>query len=416
MFCFRVVFRRIDTVSDALKPEKLADILQILKPEGNSSSSSTLFVNFGAHEAKHLRNICPLVNADATLQVKTLHGKREVSRWKSSQAQPPFEIMRNASLNRECHDGSLMPTAAKASAENFIIEVERFFEKVRVSGYTGRIIWRTIQINFAFDFRGAENIFKLHANHLATKSTRFIRLGVEVLDVERITGFRPESFADTTTNHFYCQCASECACGSVKECIAYEKDCSLVARKRCKTTECEPLRTNFHENGEPNRVISQLFLNSLDGGESSRFSKFSTRGSCFIVGTCDSFRGQLQGKNIDGARFVVRILPVDTSCGVVDAKERTDLSIVLQDGLGQHLHEISNTLTMIIGTEIQDATRPFGDLEVRGSNHSQALPYIVRIVHSTTYNEFKVLKLAAMNIREIFPFCSTCEGYGVDFV
>jgi hypothetical protein len=96
-----------------------------------------------------------------------------------------------------------------------------------------------------------ENCVKLELNRLARESARkpgaFHDLRIEVLDIEVLTGTRPETFVHENTNHFYCQC----------------KDTGT--KQRCFTDECLLKRTDRYENGEANRVLAQLVLGVLDG-------------------------------------------------------------------------------------------------------------------------------------------------------
>jgi hypothetical protein len=122
---------------------------------------------------------------------------------------------------------------------------------VRTGGFKGRIIFRTIQINLGFNRCGQENCVKLELNQLARESARageFQKSNVEVLDVEALTGSRPETFVHENTNHFYC----ECKVGGKKN--------------RCPAAgPCLRKRTDRFENGELSRVVAQLVMAAVDG-------------------------------------------------------------------------------------------------------------------------------------------------------
>jgi hypothetical protein len=122
----------------------------------------------------------------------------------------------------------------------------RWIEIMRAGGFNGRVVFRTTQTNLGFNARGHGNCITLHLNACVRESARdgtFHKLKIEVLDIEALTGTRPETFVHQNTNHFFCECM---AGGD---------------RYRCPTQACLQKRTDRYQNGEPNRLLAKMVLN-----------------------------------------------------------------------------------------------------------------------------------------------------------
>ena len=109
-----------------------------------------------------------------------------------------LEAARLATRGPQC-DAALMQEAVRVRDQ-----VMQLFQSLRRRGYRGRLLWRSIQINFGFD-----NSLKLKINKLLDRewlAAHWTQLGAEHLDVEEMTASRPETFFHEHTNHFFCTC------------------------------------------------------------------------------------------------------------------------------------------------------------------------------------------------------------------
>jgi len=375
-----LLFKRVNTVAEALENGKFIDIMSKLQPlEGKSK---TLLINFGAHENKASRSACPNPHISQSLDKVHLSGKRTTTIWKDTGM---YDITRNTSMNRplssDCGLGDVV-------INDFVGLVTQFVSRLRDSGFNGNIIWRTNQINFGIDFMGSSNAFKLKVNQKITLNTALIRdLGVNILDVERLTGERPETFVHLGTNHFYCQCNTGCSCANKTECDEYDKDCSLHARPRCRSQECEVLRFDYFSNGAPNRVVAQLVLNALD----MRFwqildNKLNTSGNCALVMGNHSLQDPGKGQEIDSFDHIIRVgtdaVPLASN---PQTGTRTDIFL-----LPAHLYNptsvnslkslLNNTLFLVVHVDVRDATEPLARYGKNQWMYGSTLPYMNMIL------------------------------------
>mgnify|MGYP007078153303 CR=1 FL=1 len=147
-------------------------------------------------------------------------------------------------------DAALLGEAIRARDQ-----VAQLFRSLRRSGYGGRLFWRSIQINFGF-----ENSLKLKLNTLLGREWLTIHwdeLGAELLDIERLTASRPETFFHEHTNHFFCVCPHAQ--------LGERGNGGLDIRERCTDSpHCDQrLRASFYDNGEPNRYLAQMTLHAV---------------------------------------------------------------------------------------------------------------------------------------------------------
>ncbi len=222
-------FHRIDKLN-------MQTVDKILSVVGDTTA---IIINVGAHEAKSERFRCPYDVVDY-LETKQFYDIN-VTTFSNNKN---FEFSKEKTL---AQNGECFRTCQRAAQQ--VQEVWlKALTKLR-NHYHGAIIFRTIQINFGFNKRGHENCIKLQINKWLRSTPEFGKLNIRVLDIEKMTGSRPETFVHENTNHFYCQCNS----GVSK------------VQNRCKTKACLSKRTSVFENGEPNRYMAQLYLYALEG-------------------------------------------------------------------------------------------------------------------------------------------------------
>lgn len=377
------------------------EVARSLQNRSSCRHHTVLVINFGAHEAKSLRTLCPDVLMNTTFKSVRLKGERTLTVWRASR---DFFKARNRSMNRYLEQ----KCDAISMATSYVKALEAWVQNVRRFGFTGRIIWRTIQINFGFDFHGCENTFKLKVNELTRTNAIFEALDVEVLDVEVLTGLRPETFNHARTNHFYCQCSSGCQCKRDTSCEAYQDECALVARPRCQTQECEPLRQSLYDNGEPNRVAAQLLLNALDTNISWDWGKYKKSKPCFL--THPSTMLSRNFKDV-GEKYILSL-----GLGSRSMRHRppgtgqiTDLYVAFVDPK-QHLEDLRSdderdvpVLTFL--TAVTDASSPCAPLDTCVRNDS-VVPHF-SIPYGSISEASKDSNKLLDTLQEILPFCAS---------
>jgi hypothetical protein len=221
-----IKFRRINTLNVPIVDKILHD----------ARGTTTMIINTGAHEAKNERFACSYDTAYLetikyySVNVTKFAPNKNFNYAKTKTLQPTKICL------KQCWD------VAKKIQKTWLESLT----KIR-KHYTGTMIFRTTQINFAFNKNGQENCIKMQLNEWLRSAPELKKMNVRILDIEKLTGSRPETFVHELTNHFYCQCKS----GDAR------------VKNRCKTTECIKKRTNVFENGEPNRYLAQLHLYAL---------------------------------------------------------------------------------------------------------------------------------------------------------
>mmetsp|Transcript_1518 Transcript_1518/g.4738 ORF Transcript_1518/g.4738 Transcript_1518/m.4738 type:complete len:351 (-) Transcript_1518:244-1296(-) len=340
-----------------------------------------------------------------------LRGKRNVTRWRMNTRD--FQSARNRSLLRNLS----AKCDAFDAAFKYVAEVEDFVESLRTLGYQGRIIWRTIQINFGFDYYGCENSFKFRANELIRASNVLAKNGAEVLDVEKLTGLRPETYQHQRTNHFYCSCSTDCQCKSASQCDSYQHQCALKARGRCRNTECERLRNSEYDNGEPNRVIAQMLLNAVDDNISAGWDKFKARGSCNVILNERFLTDSGRGSEIDGGMYVIRFgSNLYRRCKETDVGSRTDLYVtdsnirrtfITTDVDSSTIQQFRGEgLVLILHHKIDDATAPCG-YPSNCFRSSMPVPYLNFFMGEMELNISAREEDTQAFLQNLFPFCSS---------
>ena len=139
--------------------------------------------------------------------------------------------------------------------------------RLRARGYTGRLLWRSIQINFGFDLTAYGNAVKFGVNARLRNgplATRLRALQVESLDIEAFTAARPETFFHDGTNHFYCICP--------RRVLGRVGTLPVSLRERCPSSYCDQeLRGTYHDNGEPSRYLAQMTLHAICRTHGARY-------------------------------------------------------------------------------------------------------------------------------------------------
>lgn len=230
-----------------------------------------IVINYGAHLAKAVTRNASCMNTTSSFRLAeymatvvppdsrgayTDWGRggqnftRRVSVGRSPTAwRAALEASRVATRGADC-DAHLL-SAAKGLGGSILGVIER----LRAHGFLGRLWWRSIQFNVAFD-----NTLKLHVNSLLSPTwlwEHWAELGVEHLDIEQMSASRPETFFHQHSNHFFCVCPRDGARGRSTK--------GADIRQRCHDgPECDhEMRTSVFDNGEPNRYLAQMHLHAL---------------------------------------------------------------------------------------------------------------------------------------------------------